>query len=70
MASHQTEVLGYPIQIYKFKDGKRELDTTAINNVLNEVHDIPVAIISVNGNKRTGKSFLLNFFLLFLSTEN
>nr|CAB3224320.1 atlastin-2 [Phallusia mammillata] len=48
-----------------------ELDEDAIASILlqNDVANVPVAVISVAGAFRKGKSFLLNFMLRYLSAE-
>ena len=51
-------------------DEQIELDVTALREVLrNPAHaDLPVAIYSVAGNFRSGKSFFLNAFLHYLNS--
>lgn len=57
------------IQLLKYKDdGSFDLDVVALQSVLNrdDVKDLPVVLFSVAGPFRTGKSFLLNYFLRYL----
>ncbi len=44
-------------------NGKAEIDLKAANQVLDKVGNRPIAIITVAGIKRIGKSFLLGYFL-------
>ena len=67
-----------PIQIISFQptkvDGKvvpmLELDKKALQGVLQQVADLPVCLISVAGEARQGKSFLLCFLLRCLVNSN
>ncbi len=43
-------------------NGKAEIDLKAANQVLDKVGNRPIAIITVAGIKRIGKSFLLGYF--------
>nr|XP_002127593.1 atlastin-2 [Ciona intestinalis] len=59
-----------PIPIVVVDDDHRFcLDEEAISSILlkNDVMNLPVAVISVAGAFRKGKSFLLNFFLRYLT---
>uniref|UniRef100_UPI00358E92F0 atlastin-2-like n=1 Tax=Myxine glutinosa TaxID=7769 RepID=UPI00358E92F0 len=49
-----------------------ELDTDALESVLlkDDLKDLPVAIVSVAGTFRKGKSFLLDFMLRFMYRKN
>jgi atlastin len=47
--------------------GKFQLEVDAINSILNKIGNLPLVIYSVNGAKQTGKSFLLNFMMLYLA---
>ena len=59
-----------PLQIVAVnkETGKFELNLDALNSILlsPEVRDRHVAVISIAGDFRKGKSFLLNFFLRYL----
>src|SRR5258708_1088044 len=44
-----------------------KLDKNAINSVMDKVGERPVAIYTIYGPKRSGKSFLLNFLLKYLT---
>nr|XP_039255813.1 golgin subfamily A member 6-like protein 22 [Styela clava] len=57
--------------ITKKKNDKMRINHDALRNVLirPEIGDRPVAIISVAGRMRTGKSFLLNFIIRYLRAE-
>ena len=48
---------------------KFELQTEALESLLTDksVADLPVSVISVTGAFRTGKSFLLNYLLRYLT---
>ena len=67
-----------PIQIINFKpssvDGKKvpmlEMNRRALESVLEQVRDKPVCVISVAGEARQGKSFLLCFLLRCLEYSN
>lgn len=63
---------GKPIQIVLAKeDHTFELDEEALASIVcNEnVRDKPIAVISVAGAFRKGKSFLLDFFLRYLKAN-
>jgi atlastin len=61
--------LGKPKQVITIKDHKLHLDVDALKEILHntECKSLPVAVVSVAGAYRTGKSFLLDFFLRYLS---
>nr|CAB3224364.1 atlastin-2-like [Phallusia mammillata] len=50
----------------KGKDDVFKLEVPALKKVLKPAWDKPIAIISVCGDKRKGKSFILNMFLRYL----
>jgi atlastin len=60
---------GYPVQIFENKEHKFILYEEKLQKILNHqnAHDKKVCIVSVAGDLRKGKSFLLNFFLRYLS---
>lgn len=63
---------GRPIQILKVtKNHKFKLDEKALADIVcqNSVKNLPVAVVSISGIFRKGKSFLLNFFLRYLRAE-
>ncbi|CAL1529427.1 unnamed protein product [Lymnaea stagnalis] len=65
-----TPLKGEPVQIVIATDNHTfELDENALEKVLlrKDVQDKKVAIVSVAGSFRKGKSFLLDFFLRYLS---
>lgn len=59
------------VQIVTTESGGRQLklDTEALSSILlqDKVKDKPVAVVSIAGTFRTGKSFLLNFFIRYFS---
>lgn len=63
---------GQAVPIIRIKDdGGFELDKDAMQRILQspDVQDKPVAVVSVAGAFRKGKSFLLNFFLRYMHNE-
>lgn len=63
---------GKPVQIVVAKeDHTFELDEEALANIVCQDHvkDRPIAVISVAGAFRKGKSFLLDFFLRYLKAN-
>ena len=58
------------IQIISFDDEAKEfeLNEDGLNSILNheKAKDKPVVVISIAGDFRKGKSFMLNFFLRYL----
>ncbi|XP_077530861.1 atlastin-2-like isoform X3 [Haemaphysalis longicornis] len=64
---------GRPLQILRPKDdGTFEMDKEALRGILLAPHvrDKPVAIVSVAGAFRKGKSFLLGFFLRYMRSAD
>ncbi|XP_077531300.1 atlastin-2-like isoform X3 [Haemaphysalis longicornis] len=64
---------GRPLQILRPKDdGTFEMDKEALRGILLSPHvrDKPVAIVSVAGAFRKGKSFLLGFFLRYMRSAD
>lgn len=59
---------GKALQIVKLDKHKFELDLNLLEEVLHnpEIRDRKVALISIAGAYRKGKSFLLGFFLRYL----
>nr|XP_039267564.1 atlastin-like [Styela clava] len=55
----------------KTADGNMRIDHDALRRILmrKEIGDRPIAIISIAGKLRTGKSFLLNFILRYLRNK-
>lgn len=65
-------LLSKPVPIVFVNESHQfELDEAAITSILmqNDVANVPVAVISVAGAFRKGKSFLLNFLLRFLEAD-
>jgi len=64
---------GRPVQIIEISDEDHsfKLNEDALNKILSneKVKDLPVCVVSVAGAFRRGKSFLLDFFLRYLSRE-
>ncbi|GFN99090.1 Atlastin-3, partial [Plakobranchus ocellatus] len=63
---------GYPVQIVLATDNHQfELDEDALSQILlrSDVRNKKVSLVSVAGSFRKGKSFLLDFFLRFLSAK-
>ncbi|CAG2102745.1 unnamed protein product [Medioppia subpectinata] len=62
---------GAPIQVLKVSDERRfELDLDALESILlrDTIRDKPVVVVSIAGDFRKGKSFMLNFFLRYLQS--
>ncbi|KAJ6217508.1 hypothetical protein RDWZM_008665 [Blomia tropicalis] len=65
------EIFGLPIQIVKVTDERKfELDVEALGNILlrDSIRDTPVVVVSIAGDFRKGKSFMLNHFLRYLQS--
>jgi atlastin len=60
---------GKAVQIAIIRDNKLALDKIKFFEILNKVGDNFVSIVSVNGPARTGKSFMLGYFLRYLSCD-
>ena len=63
---------GKPIQIVVANpDHSFDLDVEALESIVCQEHvkDMPIAVISVAGAFRKGKSFLLDFFLRYLKAN-
>lgn len=65
--------VGEAIQIVNSNDNDEhsfELNTAALEKVLlqDEIKDLPVAVVSIAGAFRKGKSFMLDFFLRYLKS--
>lgn len=63
--------LARPIQIIKPIDHTFHLDSTQLKLILDsdDLRDRNVVIVSIAGDLRKGKSFLLNFFLKYLYAQ-
>lgn len=60
---------GRPIQIVKVTNERKfELDVEALESILlrDSIRDTPVVVVSIAGDFRKGKSFMLNHFLRYL----
>lgn len=64
--------VAHPVQIVTVGKGERkfELDVDALSSILlrDSIRDTPVVVLSVAGDFRKGKSFLLNHFLRYLNS--
>lgn len=62
---------GHGVQVVNVVNGKFELDTDVLISILHspKCKDRPVAVISIAGAFRKGKSFLLNFILRYLDRQ-
>jgi atlastin len=74
MAAEQGHTPPHPIQIVKANEKNHtfSLEKDALKRLLSrdDVSDKKVVIVSVAGAFRTGKSFLLNFMLRYLTASN
>ncbi|XP_054157456.1 atlastin-3-like [Oppia nitens] len=62
---------GQPVQVVTVTaDRQFELDVDALSSILlrDSIRDKPVVVVSIAGDFRKGKSFMLNFFLRYLQT--
>lgn len=59
------------VQIITCKNHRFELHLEALKQILNadDLKERSVVVVSIAGSYRTGKSFLLNFFLQFLRAQ-
>lgn len=62
---------GTAIQIITSKNHRLELNLVELHRILgsDRLKDHYVVVVSVTGTLRTGKSFLLNFFLKYLRAQ-
>lgn len=62
---------GHDVQVVNVVDGKFELNIDELTSILHspKCKDRPVAVISIAGAFRKGKSFLLNFILRYLDRQ-
>ncbi|KAI1286189.1 Atlastin-1 [Halotydeus destructor] len=59
-----------PIVSYDEKTETMQLHTAALRSILaSQCGDKPVVLISIGGATRTGKSFLMNFFMKYLNAQ-
>jgi atlastin len=64
---------GIPVQIVEIlkengtNKSKYKLKSEALSQILSLIHDKKVAIISIVGKSRQGKSFLMNYLIRYLS---
>jgi len=71
MNSKVKSILGLskPVTIASMKKTGVEIHVQELKAILDKVGDHQMVIYSINGKTRTGKSFLLGYFLRFLSTD-
>lgn len=67
MADQSSQSNGEPISILKIAKDKITIDTKAIKSILEKIGNHYFTIYSINGPKRTGKSFMLSNFIRYLS---
>jgi atlastin len=60
---------GKAVQIALTKDNKLSFNKTGLEEILRKVGNNLVSVVSVNGPMRTGKSYMLGYFLRYLSCE-
>ena len=66
---------GYPVQIVGIDENEHsfKFNEEALYSVLSlnrDIKDLPVCVVSIAGAFRKGKSFMLNYFLRYLSRKN
>ncbi|OXA55906.1 atlastin [Folsomia candida] len=61
---------GKPISILKITKEKVTIDTQAIKSILEKIGNHHFVIYSINGPKRTGKSFMLSNFIRHLNQQS
>lgn len=54
---------GKPVTVLTPKNNAFDVDLNQIGEILAKCNDLPIAIYSVNGDSKTGKSYLLNIFV-------
>ncbi|RWS22404.1 Atlastin-1 family protein-like protein [Leptotrombidium deliense] len=55
--------------IYEYRNGCYEMNLPAIYAILDKIGERRLAVYSMNGEQRTGRSFLLNFFVRYLNAQ-
>lgn len=67
----EEEIVGHPIQIVSINNNTIQLNRDKLNEILQaeDVKDRHVVVVSTVGMIRTGKSFLMNFFIRFLIAQ-
>jgi atlastin len=68
MASNSSST-GKAVHIANIKENKVNIDTVTFNKIIDKVGDHPMSIVSVNGPLRSGKSYILGYFLRYLSAS-
>jgi len=55
------------VDIVTFDSGRPQINEKALYNVLKKVETLPLVIVSMIGVARSGKSFLLNLYINYLT---
>ena len=64
-------MVGAAKQIISFDEGKKlKLNKGELANILNQERGLPIAILSVIGGYRTGKSFLLSWLVRYFKADD
>ncbi|OXA40209.1 atlastin [Folsomia candida] len=61
---------GEPISILKIAEDKVTIDVNAIKSIFEKIGNCYFAIYSINGPKRTGKSYMLSNFIRYLNQQS
>jgi len=61
--------MAHPIPVVTLRDGTIHIELPSLKSIIEKAGDRPMAIYSINGATRAGKSFLLSFFVKYLQTK-